>query len=88
LGGLVKPFIREDKKRRCFYNTDHVDIDWEGNFELCCNDYFSKYKIGNILENSIMDIYNSEKARNMRKKLRKGIVISPLCEYCLRSGKC
>jgi radical SAM protein with 4Fe4S-binding SPASM domain len=39
----------------------------DGNAILCCQDYFGKYKLGNINESTVTEIYQGEKLAQMRR---------------------
>lgn len=49
-----------------------------GNFMPC--PMFTDYNMGNIREKSFMEIWNGKRARNMRKRLSKGL--PPICQKC------
>jgi radical SAM protein with 4Fe4S-binding SPASM domain len=57
-------------------------ITYAGDVRLCCNDYFNKVKLGNINEESIMDIWNKKKYVTLRKNLKKGIFDLDICKKC------
>ena len=53
-----------------------------GDVILCCQDYFRRYVMGNIMEKNILDIWNSYK--DIREKLLKDNVAElPICKICL-----
>jgi len=80
-GGLVK--VKGKKTERC--NIRQVIINHEGNFLLCCHDYFAKYPLGNINDKDIMEIWNSKNFKSMRQRLRKGIFEFDMCKKCLEN---
>jgi radical SAM protein with 4Fe4S-binding SPASM domain len=47
-----------------------VVIDWNGNVVLCCNDYFSSIKFGNVENEKFIDIWNSDLYTKTRSDLR------------------
>lgn len=47
-------------------------IDWQGNVILCCNDYYSEFKLGNVNEDSIIDIWRNSQFKEYRKVLESG----------------
>lgn len=55
-----------------------------GNCYLCCNDFFQKNYIGNILEQSIEEILESPTMQNIRKKIFGKEIAEPdfLCRQC------
>ncbi|CCG56965.1 radical SAM superfamily [Brachyspira pilosicoli WesB] len=49
---------------------------------LCCHDYYGKYVMGNIMKDSIVNIYNSY--RDLRVRLLKdNIADLDICKKCL-----
>ena len=46
-----------------------VHITASGNVVICCNDYNHKYILGNVKNQSIMEIWNSEAYKILRKKV-------------------
>ena len=64
--------------RHCFAVTDNLNVLPNGDVTLC-ND-LPDLIIGNIAENSFAEIWNSEKARAFRRRLRQGLL--PVCARC------
>lgn len=54
-----------------------------GNVGLCCWDYNNEYSLGNIMENSLLDLYNGEKAEKLR-----GAITSKKCEDIIPCNRC
>lgn len=82
-GGAVKI---KDEKRRAPYKTCQsirsLTISKDGDIILCCQDYFKKYIMGNVMEKSILEIWNSY--HDLRVKLLKdNIAELPICKVCL-----
>lgn len=48
-------------------NQLHINI--EGDVILCCQDYFQDIKLGNILTDSVEEIMNSEKMKDLRAQI-------------------
>jgi cyclic pyranopterin phosphate synthase len=69
--GLV---IKRSNKRiddACLRPSFMAVIDWQGNVLLCCVDYHSKYVMGNVMEDSILRIWYSQRFRAERLLLQK-----------------
>ncbi len=81
-GGLVT-VTHHQKKKRCFRASTNCVIDFKGNVLLCCDDFTSHYILGNIHKESLEMIWNSKQAREIRKKLRKGIFENEMCRNCV-----
>ncbi|MBT8720404.1 SPASM domain-containing protein [Brachyspira hyodysenteriae] len=82
-GGAVD-IEKEDRKtnfKKC-PDIRSLIITKDGDITLCCQDYFKKYVMGNVMEKSILDIWNSYK--DIREKLLKyNIAELPICKVCL-----
>ena len=82
-GGAVEI---KDEKRKVPYKTCQsvrsLVISKDGDIILCCQDYFKKYIMGNVMEKSILEIWNSY--HDLRVKLlRDNIAELPICKKCL-----
>jgi radical SAM protein with 4Fe4S-binding SPASM domain len=59
-------------------------IGWDGIAIPCCNDFDYKYPLGNVHENSIASIWNSDKMKEMRECQCKGLQKkNDLCKGCI-----
>ena len=67
----------------CNYLMQRLTIFWNGDVTTCCFDYNNMFKLGNIKQQTIEEIWNSEKLENLRtchnNGLRKDITI---CKNC------
>ena len=89
---LIKPFVRQLKRRIKYHVLDYkycdqpfvqMFINYKGDVVLCCSDYKYEVVIGNILEDSIVDIWFNEKLAHYRKMLLAGKRNKlPLCKEC------
>ncbi|MEE8352320.1 MAG: radical SAM/SPASM domain-containing protein [Rhodospirillales bacterium] len=66
--GLVNP-IAEPMVHRCHYPFYKMFIDWDGSVPFCANDWGRNIIVGNVLENSIKDIWLSDKMKEIRLRL-------------------
>lgn len=72
-----------DNRQSCLQAHNRLIFDWQGKAQMCCPDTASKLSIGNIHDNSIYEIFNSEKAKKIRKALKdKSIFNSNPCKTC------
>jgi radical SAM protein with 4Fe4S-binding SPASM domain len=60
------------KNEPCQRPSCQLIIDWQGNVILCCNDYYSEYKLGNVNEESIIDIWQKPRFKEYRRALESG----------------
>ena len=54
----------------------------DGKVSLCCNDPLGKNTLGDLTENSIMEVWNNDKFRMVRECLYKGRSNWNHCEFC------
>jgi len=65
------------------YLWSNMAIYWNGDMTVCCYDSDADLVIGNINENSIHDVWHSEKYNNLRQKHLEGMIDElPLCKDC------
>lgn len=85
-GGLIKLKKTDHKFNGC-YNIPSfkIGVDYRGNVLFCCEDYFSKIKLGNIKNEKLMDIWQKPYYKRLRKEIKKGIFKLELCKKC-RNG--
>ncbi|MFQ5636458.1 MAG: radical SAM/SPASM domain-containing protein [bacterium] len=55
---------------------------WNGDMVLCCVDWERTQVFGNILEQSIRDIWNSDVYKNYRQRMKDRNLAGTLCENC------
>ena len=74
--------IREDffLKLPCIHWFD-VSICCDGKVSLCCMDGLCEYPIGDITQNSVLEIYNNPEFRQLREKLSTREMAKP-CHRC------
>ncbi len=83
-GGEVKVKNLDMKNKKwCYLPSDIVQVDYEGNVVLCCNDYHSSIKLGNLKNEKLINIWNKDNYRKLRKNLSKGIFKLPVCRKCV-----
>jgi len=81
-GGLVrvkKPIVMD----KCLLSANNLVIDFKGNVILCCNDYFSKYKFGNVKKEKIVNIWRKNKYKRIRNDIKKGKFNLKICQKCI-----
>lgn len=67
----------------CKYIWDTIPIDVDGNVTLCCLDYESQYKFGNIKSQPILKSFYSSKFNDMRRQhLSNDISQIDICRTC------
>ena len=71
----------------CIYPNTAVQVDYFGNVILCCNDYHSSIKFGNLKNEKLIDIWSKPAYKKIRKELRKYIFKLPICRKCVGLDK-
>jgi len=57
-------------------------ISCEGKVLMCCSDWFEKIPLGDIKENSLREIWNSKRLKEIRKRLKKLDYNFEPCQSC------
>ncbi len=68
---------------RCQMAATQLTIAQNGDVLLCFQDFGANYAYGNILEDSISNIWKYEKFKWERENIRKGVYALALCRQCM-----
>ncbi|MHB8483637.1 MAG: radical SAM/SPASM domain-containing protein [Nitrospiria bacterium] len=72
-----------DRYHGCYYPWLSLTIAWNGDVVTCCRDLDGKYILGNIIESSIIEIWNGPKALKLRQAvLDQNLDSIPSCGSC------
>jgi len=83
LNGKLAGMKPGNQNKICVFPFRRPIIDWKGNMLICCNDFFSKIKLGNVLKENIIDIWNSDLINFYRLHLQNaGRSKLALCREC------
>lgn len=77
---LKNEFVSENGK--CYGTRDQIAILSNGDVVPCCLDSSGSVVLGNCLDDSLENILNCERFKNMRSGFEKGIVTEELCKRC------
>lgn len=77
----LKPLF-QPLKQPCYYPFYKVLIDYDGALLMCSNDWKKEKVMGNIKNNSIVDIWRNEIFNNTRKKLSNCDRSEAPCNVC------
>lgn len=67
----------------CPYLWSTMSISWDGTVVPCCLDTWADYPLGRVGERPLLEIWNGEPMRSLRRKLLDGAYHdSPLCSDC------
>lgn len=74
------PFKKKKWPCRVLWNFITIDVD--GNLIMCCRDYESKIKFGNLLKEDVKNIFEGKRMNNIREMQLKNNFSMPLCKDC------
>ena len=74
------------KYKNCFYPTYQLLIDWNGNVYLCPQDWQRKVSMGNVMQETIFNIWTGKTLTSFRKNLSAGNRCSNPCSDCNADG--
>ncbi len=68
--------------KRCAKPFRELSIRWDGSVAVCCNDWRGYYKVGNVLDTDLEDLWQSPALQAARRKLYHGQRDFGPCEGC------
>jgi len=77
-----KKNIKEYGDDRCVLPSKQMIIRPDGKISLCCNDPLGKYTLGDLSKERLIEIWNGDKFKAVRKALYKGRGNWGQCKYC------
>ena len=90
-GANIMPEINVNKlntalKRKCFYPFYQLIVDFDGAVLLCNHDWDKRLILGNVKKISILDVWNSEKYKEVRGRLSNANRNHSPCNRCDANG--
>lgn len=64
------------------YHIVIANLYYDGKVSLCCNDPLGKNTLGDLTQNSILEIWYNDRFKMVRKCLSKGRKNWKHCEFC------
>lgn len=83
-GSLHK--IEKQLQRKCYFPFSKAMIDYNGDLLLCPQDWFRKYIIGSLYNNSVRELWLSENMKKIRLLLSEGNRSLEPCNQCDVNG--
>ncbi len=84
-GGYLNIRKSSNKYSICPFPWNALVILWDGSVLPCTQDFFGEYKIGNVRNSSLTEIWNSEEMKNLRFYLvKKRYHEIKICSNCDR----
>jgi MoaA/NifB/PqqE/SkfB family radical SAM enzyme len=79
-------YFKEDNKTFCILPFVHIHVDTDGIYKPCCvtprNQFGNNSDMGNVSEESVEDIFNSDKMKQLRLDLLNGVKRPEICDAC------
>lgn len=69
-------------KGRCHGTTNHIGIHADGTVVPCCLDKNANINLGNLKQESLNNILESDRFKNMREGFLNGIIVEDFCQHC------
>lgn len=80
--GCGSPYNDSKANQRCAKPFREIGIRWDGNIAGCCNDWRGIYKVGNVQDASLVELWHGERFEAMRQKLYYGQRDFGACRGC------
>jgi radical SAM protein with 4Fe4S-binding SPASM domain len=80
------PALDEPMSKMCIRPFRAMTINWKGDVILCCNDYHASASTGNVMERSLLDLWNDPRYHAYRIKLQAKDRNIHLCDKCDYAG--
>jgi hypothetical protein len=79
--------VTEHKKQYpCRYIWQVLQVDWDGTVAMCCEDFETRFPLGNLVTSSPGEVYNSSMFQEQRRRQVSGDFSVPsICEGCIES---
>lgn len=80
--GAAAPLNDRGAGKRCTMPFRELSVRWDGNVAICCDDWRGIYKVGNVNQLSVEQIWHSSEMYAARKKLLRGERTFGPCKGC------
>jgi MoaA/NifB/PqqE/SkfB family radical SAM enzyme len=80
--GIDESTIEAVKNKPCYYPFYKMFVDWNGDCILCCNDWNREQVVGNLITQSLSDVWFGKPMTKIRNKLRNGNRTEKPCNKC------
>lgn len=84
--GIEETDISSLKGKPCHYPFYKMFVDWNGDVLFCSNDWGREHVVGNLLQQSLHDVWFSKPMTKIRKRLMKGDRSHSPCNKCSVDG--
>lgn len=84
--GIEDSSIEKLKGKPCYYPFYKMFVDWNGDCILCCNDWDRTQIVGNLMTQTLHDVWFGKPMTKIRNRLRKGNRNGIPCNKCSVDG--
>jgi len=84
--GLDEDDVNKLKGTPCYYPFYKMFIDWNADVLFCSNDWGREKIIGNLLKNTLQDVWMSNEMKKVRNRLKNGDRTESPCNKCSVKG--
>ena len=81
-GGLVQLRKKAVAPKKCDLPKWKIGVDLEGNVLICCHDYHSSVKLGDLKKERLIDVWNKPQYKLLRQEIGRGIYKLDICKKC------
>ena len=85
--GIDDSNVESLKGKPCFYPFYKMFVDWNGDVLFCSNDWGREHIIGNLMQQSLHDVWFSKPMKKIRARLAKGNRSKSPCNKCSVNGQ-
>ena len=85
--GLDEDSVENLKGTPCYYPFYKMFVDWNGDVIFCSNDWQKEIKVGNMIEQTLEQVWLGKKLNDERKRLVKGDRTKSPCNKCSVNGQ-
>ncbi len=85
--GFDESDIESLKGKPCYYPFYKMFVDWDGNVLFCSNDWGKEIVVGNLVKDTLYNVWFSDKMYDIRKKLSVGDRSHSPCNKCSVNGQ-
>lgn len=83
--GMLTPKVLPHNE--CVWIWNSMQINWDGEAVPCCRDPNGKHMLGNVFNDGVMRVFNSEKARAFRRRVLTDQGNIDICRLCSGYGQ-
>ena len=84
--GIEETDITSLKGKPCHYPFYKMFVDWNGDVLFCSNDWGKEHVVGNLMQQSLHDVWFSKPMNKIRKRLMRGDRSKSPCNKCSVDG--